>query len=91
MQVSADDVIAIIVKETGIPTESLQPEVGLATLQIESIDMVSVIFAVEDRYGISITNEEAAEAGTLRQFIDIIAAKAADRPLPEPATKPAGT
>jgi acyl carrier protein len=80
VQVNAEDVVAIIVKETGIPAESLQPDVGLATLQIESIDMVSVIFAVEDRYGISITNEEAAEAETLQQFIDVIAVKAAATP-----------
>ncbi len=77
MQVSLEDIVAIIVKETGIPAESLQPDVGLATLQIESIDMVSVIFAVEDRYGISITNEEAAEAETLQQFVDLVAAKVA--------------
>lgn len=83
MQVTTQDIVEIIVKETGIPAESLRPEVGLATLEIESIDMVSVIFAVEDRYGISISNEEAAEAATLRDFIDIIAAKAAAKTAPD--------
>lgn len=82
MQVRAEDIVEIIVKETGIPAERLRPDVGLASLEIESIDLVSVIFAVEDRYGISITNEEAAEAETLQQLIDIVAAKAADKPEP---------
>jgi acyl carrier protein len=85
VQVSAQDIVEIIVKETGIPAEKLEPDASLEALQIESIDMVSVIFAVEDRYGISITNEEAAEAGTLGHFVDIIAAKAAAKPAPDPA------
>lgn len=84
MQVRTEDIIAIIVKETGIPEETLQPEVGLASLEIESIDLISVIFAVEDRYGISITNEEAAEAETLQHLIDVVAAKVAAKPDPAP-------
>ena len=85
MQVRPEDVIAIVVKETGIAEDRLRPEVALASLEIESIDLVSVLFAVEDRYGISITNEEAAEAETLGQLIDLIAAKAAAVPEPDAA------
>lgn len=67
-----DDILALIAKETGLAPERLQPDATLETLDISSIDMVSMLFELEDRYGIEIQPEELAREMTLRQLFDRI-------------------
>lgn len=71
-----DDIIALIAKETGLPRERLVPEATLATLDIASIDLVSLLFELEDRYGLEIQPEELGRDMTLRQLFDRIGAAA---------------
>jgi acyl carrier protein len=67
-----EEIIALIVKETGLPPEDLRPEATLATLDISSLDMVSLLFEVEDKYGVEIQPEELTREMTLRQLLDRI-------------------
>jgi acyl carrier protein len=67
-----DDIIALIAKETGLPTEQLVPEATLATLDIASLDLVSMLFELEDQYGIEIQPEELSRETTLRQLFERI-------------------
>lgn len=67
-----DDIVALIAKETGLPPERLVPDATLATLDIASIDLVSMLFELEDRYGIEVQPEELTREMTLRQLFDRI-------------------
>lgn len=67
-----DDIIALIAKETGIPADRLLPEATLATLDISSLDLVSMLFELEDRYGVEVQPEELTREMTLRQLFDRI-------------------
>lgn len=67
-----DDVLALTAKETGLPIEKLQPDTTLATLDISSIDMVSLLFELEDQYGIEIQPEDLTREMTLRQLFERI-------------------
>jgi len=67
-----DDILALIAQETGLSIERLQPDATLATLDISSIDLVSMLFELEDRYGIEIQPEELTREMTLRQLFDRI-------------------
>lgn len=67
-----EEIIALIVKETGLPPEDLRPDATLATLDISSLDMVSLLFEVEDKYGVEIQPEELTREMTLRQLLDRI-------------------
>jgi acyl carrier protein len=67
-----EEIIALIVKETGLPPEDLRPEATLATLDISSLDMVSLLFEVEDKYGVEIQPEELTREMTLRQLLNRI-------------------
>lgn len=67
-----DDVLALVVKETGLPVERLQPDATLAMLDISSIDLVSLLFEIEDRYGIELQPEELTRELTLRQLFERI-------------------
>ena len=72
-----DDIIAIIADEARIDVEKLHPSATLASLGIASLDVISVLFAIEDRFGIEIAAEEVASAETLAQFTDKILAAVA--------------
>lgn len=71
-----EDIVALIAKETGLPADRLVPEATLATLDIASIDLVSLLFELEDRYGIEIQPEELGRQMTLRQLFDRIGVSA---------------
>lgn len=67
-----DDIIALIAKETGLPADRLVPDATLATLDISSLDLVSMLFELEDRYGIEVQPEELTREMTLRQLFERI-------------------
>jgi acyl carrier protein len=77
MPPSRDDIVAIIADEARIDHAKLVPDATLASLDIASLDVVSVLFVVEDRYGVEIPVEDVASAETLGQFVDRIVARVA--------------
>jgi len=72
---SRDEIIAIISEEARIDEAKLTSDVTLASLDIASLDVVSVLFAIEDKYGVEIPVEAVNPAQTLGQFVDGILAK----------------
>jgi acyl carrier protein len=59
----ADEVRQIISKQLKIPLERLTPDTALRDLGVESLDLIEIIFALEEKFDISIpynANEVAA-------------------------------
>lgn len=75
---TCDEILALVARETRLPLEMLRPEATIATLDISSIDIVSMLFELEDRYGIEIQPEELSREMTLRQLFERIGV-----PLPQ--------
>ncbi len=68
MEAIAEEVRQIISRELEIPLESLAPDTALKDLGVESLDLIEIIFALEDKFDISIpynANEAAAAKGAL--------------------------
>jgi acyl carrier protein len=63
--------------ELSIDPDKLTPEATLASLDLSSLDLVSAIFAVEDAFGVEVSQEEASRAVTLQDLIDMVIAKSA--------------
>ena len=61
-----DDVMQIIARELKIPLERLTPDTALQDLGVESLDLIEIIFALEEKFDISIpyNANEAAIAGS---------------------------
>jgi acyl carrier protein len=58
-----DEVTQIISKQLKIPVEGLTPDTALQDLGVESLDLIEIIFALEEKFDISIpynANEAAA-------------------------------
>lgn len=71
-----DEILALIAQESGLPRDRLDMNARLGTLDISSIDMVSLLFEVEDRYGVEIEPEQVAPEMTLGELVRRIREKA---------------
>lgn len=71
-----EDIVALISKETGLPPEKLEPGATLAALDISSLDLVSVLFELEDRFGVELQPEDLPRDITLGELIQQISATA---------------
>ncbi len=76
MAITADDILTIISDEVPIDRALLDPAATLESLNIASLDMISVMFALEDKFAVVIEQDDVKEAKTLQEFIDVVIAKA---------------
>jgi acyl carrier protein len=72
MTVTADEVLDIIAAEALVDRAALRPDATLTDLDISSIDVVSVVFEPEDRFGLEIEPESIEPTFTIAQFVDHI-------------------
>ena len=76
MAVTADEVLDLIAKEVPVDRARLDPAATLDELDIASLDMISVTFALEDQMGVVVEQADFAHAKTLGDFVDAVLAKA---------------
>jgi acyl carrier protein len=76
MAIEAEDILTIISEEVPIDRALLDPAATLESLNIASLDMISVMFALEDKFGVVIEQDDVKDAKTLQEFIDAVIAKA---------------
>lgn len=61
----------IVAKEARLDRASLTPETRLEDLKIESLDMVQILFLIEDEFDISIpTDDQAFKGATLKTVVE---------------------
>ena len=73
-------VIDIIAKEGSVQRDKIVLDATLQDLDVHSLDGVQIIFALEDKFDITVPDDQAQHAtGTVRQLIDgvtkLVAAK----------------
>lgn len=71
-----DDVKQIIAKQIGVPCDELDAESRLDAIGVESLDVIEIVFALEDKYKINIpfnANASAADAFlTIGEVVDAV-------------------
>lgn len=60
MESTKDAIFAIIAKEAHIPQEKITLDSTLKDLEIDSLDVVQIIFELEDRFGITLPDKDPA-------------------------------
>ena len=73
---TADQVLDLIAKEVPTDRAKLDPARTLDELDIASLDIISVTFALEDQMGVVVEQADFAHAKTLGDFVDVVLAKA---------------
>lgn len=71
-----EKLIAIVKQEKNIPDELLRPATPLADAGIDSLDSLTILFAIEEQFRISIPDDEARAVRTFADLIDIIEKRA---------------
>lgn len=69
----------ILIVELDVSRRDIEEQVSLAYLGATSLDILSVITRVEDKFGIEISNGEKASLRTVKDYLDLINKKTADR------------
>ena len=64
--------IQIVRKEKDIPDEKLTPELALADAGIDSLDALTILFAIEETFHISIPDDKARAIKTFGDMVDVV-------------------
>ena len=67
-----EQLIAIVRQEKNVADELLKPATPLAEAGIDSLDSLTILFAIEEQFKISIPDDEARAVHTFGDLIDII-------------------
>ena len=77
---AADETIKdIIVKIVHCDRETLTPEATFQDMKADSLDMVQVLVALEDEFGIEIPDEEAQKFKNFGDFVAFVEARVAEK------------
>lgn len=66
---------AILVEEFDIPADELSPDATFEALGLDSLDVVDLTLALEERTGVRLEDEELADVVTLGDAITLAASK----------------
>lgn len=66
------ELIALIAQETSLQPQNLDRDATIASLDISSLDLVSLLFELEDRYGVEISLDDVSPDMTLGQLMQRI-------------------
>jgi acyl carrier protein len=77
MAVSADDILDVVAQEALVDKAKLTPDATLESLGIASLDIISIVFALEDRFGVVLEQSEFEDIRTVSALVDLILGKTA--------------
>jgi acyl carrier protein len=80
MAMSAEDRLRkIIAKELSVSEEEVTPDASfIDDLNADSLDLVELIMALEEEFGVKISDEEADKIKTVRDAMDYVQEHASD-------------
>lgn len=71
-----DDVKDVIVEKLGVDADKVVPEARFVEdLGADSLETVELIMGLEDKFGVSIADEDAEQIRTVQAAVDYIASK----------------
>jgi acyl carrier protein len=62
----------IVKQEKDVPDEKLTPETPLAEAGVDSLDALTILFAIEEEFKISIPDDRAKTIKTFGDMIDVV-------------------
>lgn len=72
-----DELLDLIAEEALIDRATLGPQETLESLGIDSVDIVSVLFALEEKYGVQIETDDLSREQTLGQLMALVQSRVA--------------
>jgi len=75
MAVSADDILDVVAQEALVDKAKLLPDETLESLGIASLDIINIVFALEDRFGVVLEQSEFEGVHTVDDLVKLIQGK----------------
>ena len=75
MAATENELLDIIATEANVDRATLKRESPLADLGIQSLDVVSVLFEIEERWGVTIDEEDLPRMANLGEVLDYLVAR----------------
>lgn len=72
-QTQVDEIMDIVAQKALLDRGLLRPEAKLADLNVSSLDMVEVVFALEDKFGITLPFNANLDSSSFVTVGDVIA------------------
>jgi acyl carrier protein len=72
MKATESELLDLIAKEAIIPRETLAREATLADLGISSLDVMTMLFELEEKYGVVIEEGDMPQMSTLGEMVDFL-------------------
>lgn len=79
MSTAEETIKDIVVKIVHCDRETLTPESTFQDMKADSLDMVQVLVALEDEFGIEIPDEEAQKFKNFGDFVSFVEARVAEK------------
>lgn len=76
MAVTTEAILALIAAESGIDQAALRDDATFQELDIGSLDVVSVLFRIEDEFGVVIEPDSITPSATLSDFVELVSSRA---------------
>lgn len=68
-----DDVKKIVVEQLGVDSNQVEPQSSFVDdLGADSLDLVELIMALEEKFGVEISDEQAEKITTVKEALDYI-------------------
>lgn len=75
-EVIVEKINYFLVDEFEVETEDIEPRANLKeTLELDSLDFVDLVVAIESNFGVKLTGEDFQNVITLQDFYDLIETK----------------
>ena len=73
MPTAAETLETILVDKFSVPREAIRPEATLTELGLDSLDLIEVLFEVEESFNIRVPQDGATiRAATLQELLDTV-------------------
>jgi acyl carrier protein len=76
MAIDRNSVLDVIAEEALVDLAKLTPEATLESLGIASLDIISIVFALEERFGLVLEQADLEGVQSLGQLVDLILERA---------------
>ena len=72
MAIDRNGVLDVIAEEALVDRAKLVPEATLESLGIASLDVISIVFALEEKFGVVLEQSDFEGVESLGQMVDVI-------------------
>ena len=78
MSIDPQSILDIVAEEALVDRGKLTPDATLESLGIASLDIISIVFALEEKFGVVLEQTDFEGVTTVQALLDLIQAKSGD-------------